>query len=87
MARVTIEDCLDNVNNRFELVLVASKRARQLASGKFEPTVEPENDKPTVLALREIASGHITRALLDEPDFTSRHKEEDYPKIRISQGF
>ncbi len=57
MARVTIEDCLDNVDNRFELVLVASKRARQLAKGIAEPLVEVDNDKPTVLALREIAAG------------------------------
>lgn len=68
MARVTIEDCLKNVDNRFELILVASRRARQLAKGSVEPTVAPENDKPTVLALREIAEGHITAAILDEPD-------------------
>lgn len=68
MARVTIEDCLANVDNRFELILVASRRARQLATGRFEPTVTPDNDKPTVLALREIAEGHITKAILDEPE-------------------
>lgn len=68
MARVTIEDCLDNVDNRFELILVASKRARQLAKGSVEPTVAVENDKPTVLALREIASGNVTRSILDEPE-------------------
>ncbi|WP_323842398.1 MULTISPECIES: DNA-directed RNA polymerase subunit omega [unclassified Moraxella] len=68
MARVTIEDCLDNVDNRFELILVASKRARQLAKGSAEPTVIVENDKPTVLALREIAAGNVTRTILDEPD-------------------
>ncbi|OOS06436.1 DNA-directed RNA polymerase subunit omega [Moraxella cuniculi DSM 21768] len=68
MARVTIEDCLSNVDNRFELILVASKRARQLANGKAEPTVSVDNDKPTVLALREIAAGNVGRAILDEPD-------------------
>lgn len=68
MARVTIEDCLANVDNRFELILVASRRARQLAVGRAEPTVSPENDKPTVLALREIAEGNVTRAILDEPE-------------------
>lgn len=68
MARVTIEDCLANVDNRFELILVASKRARQLAKGSVEPTVVVENDKPTVLALREIAAGHVSRDILDEPD-------------------
>ena len=68
MARVTIEDCLDNVENRFELILVASKRAHQLAKGIAEPTVEVDNDKPTVLALREIAAGHITRDILSQPE-------------------
>ncbi|AKG07316.1 DNA-directed RNA polymerase subunit omega [Moraxella bovoculi] len=68
MARVTIEDCLDNVDNRFELILVASKRARQLAKGSAEPTVAVDNDKPTVLSLREIAAGNVTRDILDEPE-------------------
>jgi DNA-directed RNA polymerase subunit omega len=65
MARITVEDCLDNVDNRFQLVLVATKRARQLALGST-PLVEAENDKPTVLALREIAAGLVTRDILDE---------------------
>ena len=65
MARVTVEDCLDRVDNRFELVLVATKRARQLAMGK-EPTLAWENDKPTVVALREIAAGNIGPSILDE---------------------
>jgi len=64
MARVTVEDCLNNVLNRFELVLLASKRARQIANGK-EPLVDKENDKPTVIALREIAEGKITNAELE----------------------
>ena len=59
MARVTVEDCLDNVDNRFELVMLATKRSRQLATGGKEPKVAWENDKPTVGALREIASGLI----------------------------
>ena len=65
MARITVEDCLDNVDNRFQLVLVAAKRARQLASG-IHPHVDWENDKPTVVALREIAAGYIGREVLDE---------------------
>ena len=65
MARVTVEDCLDNVENRFQLVLVAAKRARQLSTGA-EACVARENDKPTVLALREIAAGFVTSAILDE---------------------
>jgi DNA-directed RNA polymerase subunit omega len=67
MARITVEDCLDNIDNIFEMVLVAAKRARRIAHGA-EPMVELENDKPTVLALREIADGHVTSAILDEID-------------------
>ena len=67
MARVTVEDCLENVDNRFELVMVSSKRARQIATGGKEPMVALENDKPTVLALREIAEGFINASILKEP--------------------
>ncbi len=69
MARVTVEDCLENVSNRFELVMVASKRARQLATGGKDPMVHDESDKPTVIALREIADGMIT------PDILAREEE------------
>ncbi|GMQ89463.1 MAG: hypothetical protein BMS9Abin09_0951 [Gammaproteobacteria bacterium] len=65
MARVTVEDCLGKVDNRFQLVLVATKRARQLAKGA-EPFVDWENDKPTVVALREIAEDYVTASILDE---------------------
>ena len=65
MARVTVEACLENVDNRFELVMVATKRARQLANTAQEPLVPVENDKPTVLALREIAEGHINAKNVD----------------------
>ncbi|MDH3714480.1 MAG: DNA-directed RNA polymerase subunit omega [Gammaproteobacteria bacterium] len=76
MARVTVEDCLDNVANRFELVLAAAKRARQIYLGA-DPMVEAENDKPTVLALREIAEGKVTSAILDEvPELTIEDVEE-----------
>lgn len=67
MARVTVEDCLEHVDNRFELVMVSSKRARQLATLGKEPLVPRENDKPTVLALREIAAGLIDASILKEP--------------------
>ncbi len=67
MARVTVEDCLENVENRFQLVLVAARRARQLQIGA-EPCVEQENDKSTVLALREIAGGFVTSAILEEQE-------------------
>lgn len=65
MARVTVEDCLDKVENRFKLIILASKRARQLAGGT-EPLVEWENDKPTVVALREIADSLITEEYMTE---------------------
>jgi len=64
MARI-VEDCLEKVDNRFHLVRVASKRARQLMNGK-EPTLEWDNDKATVLALREIAAGNVTEEMLNE---------------------
>ncbi len=67
MARITVEDCLHNIENIFEMVLVAAKRARRVAHGA-DPMVELENDKPTVIALREIAEGHITPAILEEID-------------------
>jgi DNA-directed RNA polymerase subunit omega len=67
MARITVEDCLDNIGNIFEMVLVAAKRARRIAHGA-DPMVELENDKPTVVALREIAEGLITPAILEEID-------------------
>ncbi len=66
MARVTVEDCLDNVDNRFELVMVASKRARQLTIGGKDPKVDWENDKATVVALREIAEGLVTPLSVDD---------------------
>jgi DNA-directed RNA polymerase subunit omega len=67
MARITVEDCLQNIENIFEMVLVAAKRARRVAHGA-DALVELENDKPTVIALREIAAGHITPAILEEID-------------------
>ena len=67
MARVTVDDCLPHVENLFDLVLVAAKRARRIANGA-EPMVEWENDKPTVVALREIAEGLITSEILEDTD-------------------
>lgn len=64
MARVTVEDCLQNVENRFELVMLATKRSRQLATGGKEPKVAWENDKPTVVALREIAENLINNEII-----------------------
>jgi len=73
MARITVEDCLEVVNNRFELVLMATKRARQLEKGA-EPAVNPEQDKPTVLALREIAERRIDQAMIDQIDTAERER-------------
>jgi len=64
MARLTVEDCLENVNNRYDLVLLASKRARQIAMGA-DPLVPAENDKPTVIALREIAENLVNDGNID----------------------
>lgn len=64
MARITVEDCLENVENRFELVMVSSKRARQLQTGGKDALVSEDNDKPTVIALREIAEGLIDNSIM-----------------------
>lgn len=88
MARITVEDCLDNIENIFEMVLVASKRARRIAHGA-EPLVELENDKPTVIALREIAEGHITPAILEEvemPPVDDFLQPESADEIRPMRG-
>lgn len=66
MARITVEDCLDKVDNRFELVMVASKRSRQIQIEGKDPMVEVDNDKPTVIALREIADGLVDADILKE---------------------
>jgi len=74
MARVTIEDCLENVENRFELVLLAARRARQISEGA-DPLVDADNDKPTVIALREIAANLISSDAMDAMD-TKRELDE-----------
>ena len=73
MARVTVEDCLEKIDNRFKLIMVASKRARQIAMGA-EPLVEWENDKPTVVALREIAESLISEESLKETGVSSNEE-------------
>ena len=72
MARVTVEGAVEKVGNRFDLVLIASRRARQIATGGKDPLVEEENDKPTVIALREIESGLITTEVMNATD---RHEQ------------
>lgn len=75
MARITVEDCLEVVDNRFELVLMATKRARQVAKGA-QPLIETSNDKPTVVALREIAERKVDQALIAEIDRQERERAE-----------
>ena len=77
MARVTVEDCLDNIENRFKLVLLASKRARQLEKGADE-FVAREKDKDTVVALREIAEGHVT-----EGNISMLHNVGDFSDTNV----
>ncbi len=81
MARVTVEDCLENVENRFELIMVSSKRARQLATGGKEAKVAWENDKATVVALREIAEGHIDASILIDKPLGVEELLEDKPEV------
>jgi DNA-directed RNA polymerase subunit omega len=76
MARVTVEDCLDKVDNRFQLVLLGARRARQLSRHPDDALVPWSNDKPTVLALREIAAGMITREYLKEAPKPDRYPVE-----------
>ena len=85
MARVTVEDCLDNVDNRFQLVLVATKRARQIANGK-EPMVPWENDKPTVVALREISEGYFDRTILEEKEADTAIETEELVTGMAAEG-
>ncbi|ETN93471.1 DNA-directed RNA polymerase subunit omega [Gammaproteobacteria bacterium MOLA455] len=83
MARITVEDCLDHVDNRFELVMIGSKRARQIATGGRPALVPEENDKPTVIALREIEAGLVTAAILTEKpqDYEILDASEDEPEM------
>ena len=84
MARVTVEDCLENVENRFQLVLVGTKRARQLANGA--PTeLDWENDKPTVLALREIAEGLVDASIMDKVTAQEHAEESDVSEEEIQE--
>ena len=77
MARITVEDCLDKVDNRFELVMVSSKRARQIQIEGKDPMVSVDNDKPTVVALREIADGYVTNEILVERPSVEREEVEE----------
>ena len=85
MARITVEDCLQNVDNRFSLVMVASKRARQISVQGKEPMVDEDSDKATVIALREIAEGFVTQDLLAQTDTDYGDAEEQTALDSLAQ--
>lgn len=86
MARITVEDCLDKVDNRFELVMVSSKRARQIQIEGKDPLVSVDNDKPTVVALREIADGLVTNEILiEKPSVELEEVEEEMAEAVAEQ--
>ncbi|MFT4806724.1 MAG: DNA-directed RNA polymerase subunit omega [Paraglaciecola sp.] len=76
MARVTVEDAVDKIGNRFDLVLVAARRARQIAIEGKEPLVERGTDKPTVIALREIELGLVTADTLEAENIRDQHAQD-----------
>ena len=86
MARITVEDCLENVDNRFELVLAATRRARQLVQDGARPMLEAKNDKPTVTALREIAEGLIDEETMDSQDQLIMSHREQSMQVTASYG-
>jgi len=85
MARITVEDCLDHVENRFELVMLATRRARHMRRYGAEALLPEENDKHTVIALREIAAGLINNEMLDEQE-TSTEDEEIQVSFNVGDG-
>ena len=86
MARITVEDCLEKIPSRFDLILMASKRARQLSTTSRDPLVEWDNDKPTLVALREIEEGLLDQKTLEQTleedllldEFSIPNNKEDY---------
>ncbi|MGK2942704.1 MAG: DNA-directed RNA polymerase subunit omega [Immundisolibacter sp.] len=86
MARITVEDCLPKAESRFDLVLMAARRARQLSLGRT-PLVEPENDKPTVIALREIAAGKIDRSVMEPEELHLFMTPEELAAERDANGW
>lgn len=84
MARVTVEDAVDKIGNRFDLILVAARRARQIATGGKDPMVDAENDKPTVIALREIEKGFITNDSLDSLEREDQQNQEAAELVAVA---
>ena len=77
MARVTVEDAVKQIGNRFDLIMVAARRARQIATEGKEPQVPVSNDKPTVTALREIEEGLVTASTLDEAEIREQQAQDE----------
>jgi DNA-directed RNA polymerase subunit omega len=88
MARITVEDCLEHVDNRFDLVMLASRRARALRNYNTQALVEEENDKPTVIELREIAKGVMSHELLDSQEISPEDEEinTDFSVANLDAG-
>jgi DNA-directed RNA polymerase subunit omega len=84
MARVTVEDAVKQVGNRFDLVLIAARRARQISVNGCDPLVELENDKPTVIAIREIEEGLISEEFMDKQDQKGRLRKSDEYNEQVS---
>ena len=86
MARVTVEDCLDKVPTRYDLIVLAAKRARQLATGGRRATLEWENDKATVMALREIEAGTVTPDNISELTVDISDLEDEFSEELAAEG-
>lgn len=84
MARVTVEDAVKKIGNRFDLIMVAARRARQIATEGKEPLVPVSNDKPTVTALREIEEGLVTASTLDESDLQDQQAQDEMEFASVS---
>jgi DNA-directed RNA polymerase subunit omega len=84
MARVTVQDAVEKIGNRFDLVLVAARRARQMQTGGKDALVPEENDKQTVVALREIEDGLITKDILDARERQEQHEQEAAEMAAVS---
>ena len=88
MARVTVQDAVDKIGNRFDLILTAARRARQLQLHQSEPLVPKDNDKPTVIALREIEKGLVTEKMMDAQEYLEAvavQKNEEFAVALISE--
>ena len=84
MARVTVQDAVEKIGNRFDLILTAARRARQLALPQSEPLVPEDNDKPTVIALREIEKGLINQEIMDEKEYLDAAASQRNEEVAVA---